>query len=164
MSVCAGGVRIARRAGRQVNLPLSDLPLFLCPGLIGISRARCRHWQPYTTSTQALRSTSSSAKLPESTEVARATPLITKLPLQCSGCGALSQVVDKDEAGYYNVKRKSVDEYLRGGAAPTMLEEDTIVERSLQAAADLDPGILAQLGIPRKEAKPGRRDISSRNV
>jgi hypothetical protein len=67
-------------------------------------------------------------------------------------------VVDKDEAGYYNVKRKSVDEYLRGDPSPKKLEEDSIVESSLKAAADLDPGILAQLGFQGEEAKSGTED------
>lgn len=161
MSACAGGVRIARRAGRKMGVPVSDLPLFLCPGFIAKSQARCQHRQPYTTSTQTLLSTPRSVNLLETAKSSNSASLITKLPLQCSGCGALSQVIDKDEAGYYNVKRKSVDEYLRGASSPEKLEEDTIVEKSLQAAADLDPGILAQLGFRSKEAKPGREDILS---
>lgn len=121
-----------------------------------MSRAQSHHRRPYTTSAQTLPSTSSPSHLPQITKLPTSPSLITKLPPQCSGCGALSQVVDKDEAGYYNLKRRSVNEYLRGGSAPRKSEEDAIVEKSLQAAADLDPGILAQLGFLDGKGQPGR--------
>lgn len=37
----------------------------------------------------------------------------TSLPLSCPGCGAFTQWVTPEEAGYYSVNRKSVKEYIR---------------------------------------------------
>lgn len=166
MSVCSGGVRIARRVKGQFNVPVADLPLFLCPGWISISTSRARYHQrqPYTTSAPALLSTSSPSHLPQTSKLKDDHSLITRLPPQCSGCGALAQVVDKDEAGYYNLKRRSVEEYLGRGPVGRKSEEDTIVERSLQAAANIDPGILSQLGFQDKKGKPESRDMFLQDV
>ncbi|EEH09179.1 conserved hypothetical protein [Histoplasma capsulatum G186AR] len=37
----------------------------------------------------------------------------TSLPLSCPGCGAFTQWLTPEEAGYYSVNRKSVKEYIR---------------------------------------------------
>lgn len=155
MSVCARSVRIARRVKCQLNVPVADLPLFLCPGWISTSRARYRQRQPYTTSAQALLSTSPS-QLSQISKVQDDRSLVTRLPPQCSGCGALSQVVDKDEAGYYNPTRRSVEEYIGVGTA-RHFEEHAIVQKSLQAAASIGPEILSQLGFADENSQPGRR-------
>jgi hypothetical protein len=155
MSVCAGGVRFIQRSRRKLKAPIAELPLFLCPGWIGISRAQFHH-HPHTTSAPSLPSTSTSPRPPQLAKFQPSKSLIVKLPPQCSGCGALSQIVDEDEAGYYNLKRRSVTEYLRGGPVLKKSEEDTIVEKSLQAAADVDPEILMQLGFPGGKIQSGR--------
>jgi hypothetical protein len=156
MSVCAGGVRFIQWSRRKLKAPIAELPLFLCPGWIGISRAQFHRHHPQTTSVQSLLSTSTSPRLPQLAKFQPSKSLIVKLPPQCSGCGALSQIVDEDEAGYYNLKRRSVTEYLRGGPILRKSEEDAIVEKSLQAAADVDPEILKQLGFPGGKIQPGR--------
>ena len=156
MSVCTGGARIAWRARYQLGAPVADLPLFLCPGWIGISRNYHHRRKPYTTSAQTLLSTSSPSHLPQIARPSPSASLITRLPLQCSGCGAFSQIADKDQAGYYSLKRKSVNEYVGGGSITQKSEEDAVVERALQAAADLDPGILAQLGFLDGKREPGK--------
>ncbi|KIN02513.1 hypothetical protein OIDMADRAFT_159973 [Oidiodendron maius Zn] len=154
MSVCAGGARLVRRAGHPFRTPVAELPLFLCPGWIGASRAQFHYQQSYTTSTQTLHLTSTPTRLPQFTKLQPSDLLLTKLPPQCSGCGALSQVVDKDEAGYYNLKRRSVSEYLRGKSALRRSEEDAIIEKSLQAAAAIDPEILKQLSFQNSKSQP----------
>ncbi|OJD23768.1 hypothetical protein ACJ73_04874 [Blastomyces percursus] len=37
----------------------------------------------------------------------------TSLPFSCPGCGAFTQWVSPDEAGYYSINRKAVKEYIR---------------------------------------------------
>lgn len=163
MSVCAGGARLVRRVGHPFRTPVAELPLFLCPGWIGASRAQFHYQQSYTTSAQTLHSTSTPTRLPQFTKLQPSDLLLTKLPTQCSGCGALSQVVDKDEAGYYNLKRRSVSEYLRGESALRRSEEDAIIEKSLQAATAIDPEILKQLSFLNSRSQPGRK-INSVNM
>jgi genetic interactor of prohibitins 3, mitochondrial len=155
MSRCAGGVRFVRRSRHSFKAPVAELPLFLCPGWIGISRAQLYHQQPRITSARSLPSTSTSSHLLQLAKFQTSKSFMVKLPPQCSGCGALSQVVDKDEAGYYNLKRRSVTEYLQGGPALRKSKEDAIVEKSLKAAADVDLEIL-KLGLPNGKIQPSR--------
>jgi hypothetical protein len=155
MSVCAGGVRVIQQAKCRFRAPVAELPLFLCPGWIRVSRAQFHHLQPYTTSAQALQPTFTLSRLQQLMRLQPLESLLTKLPPQCSGCGALSQIVDKDEAGYYNLKRRSVTEYLQGGSALRKSEEDITVEKSLQAATNIDPEILKQLGFPDSRSQSG---------
>jgi genetic interactor of prohibitins 3, mitochondrial len=44
----------------------------------------------------------------------REPPQIRPIPISCPGCGALSQQLYKDEAGFYNIDRRSVQAYLYG--------------------------------------------------
>lgn len=159
MSVCAESARIVKRASQRLSLPATDLPLFLLPSFIGISRARYHRRQLYTTSSQAPRSSSSLLYAPEvpRSALSNSPSSIRPLQQQCSGCGALSQTADKDQAGYYNIKRKSVNIYLHGGSTKKSSEEDAIVARSLQAASATDPGILAQLSLPETTTDSGMR-------
>ncbi|KAJ4307108.1 hypothetical protein N0V88_000485 [Collariella sp. IMI 366227] len=78
------------------------------------------------------------------------------LPVQCHGCGALSQTTVPDEAGYYDVSRKAVKQYLglevkeeriRGGST------DDIVKQALQS---VDVEALAKQGINLKALLPER--------
>jgi hypothetical protein len=41
-------------------------------------------------------------------------PRIRALPTSCPGCGAFTQLEDQEAAGYYNVGRKSIRQYLYG--------------------------------------------------
>lgn len=58
-----------------------------------------------------------------------------KLPLVCPGCGAHSQTVDKDAAGYYGEKRRK-----RDAAQIKQKEEDDIFAQALQSGALKDHG------------------------
>lgn len=161
MSVCAQGVRIAQRVTRRVGVPVVDLPLFLCPSFIGITRGARHRRLPYSTSAQTLLSTSSSLHLPHAAKAENPAPSIAKLPPQCAGCGAVSQVIDEDSPGYYNVRRRAVNEYLKGGTVTKKAEEDEIIERSLRAAAENAPGVLSQLGFQGDAIRPCKRLLYS---
>jgi genetic interactor of prohibitins 3, mitochondrial len=56
---------------------------------------------------------------------------IAKLPTSCPGCGALSQTVKKDEAGYFSVGRGAVKHYLKPHST-LKSAEDEIFEAALQ--------------------------------
>jgi bifunctional DNA-binding transcriptional regulator/antitoxin component of YhaV-PrlF toxin-antitoxin module len=62
---------------------------------------------------------------------------LRRLPLQCTGCGAFTQTADPDQAGYYNLGRKAVREYLglserRASKADVVSEEDRVVQEALK--------------------------------
>jgi genetic interactor of prohibitins 3, mitochondrial len=155
MSLCARGVRIARRTRCHINVAVADLPMFLCPAWIGIIRRQHQRQQLYSTSAQTHLTASRPSQVPHAIKPPNQASLPNRLPPQCAGCGALSQTIDKYSAGYYNLKRRSVNEYLKGEATPRRSEEDAIVEKSLQAAADVAPGVLSELGISVRAHRPG---------
>jgi hypothetical protein len=157
MSVCARGVTIARRTRWQLNIPAADLPMFLCPAWIGIVRRQHQRQQPYSTSAQTRPTASGASHFPHAIKDPNLASLLSRLIPQCTGCGALSQTIDEDAAGYYDLHRRSVEEYLKGKTPPRRSEEDAIIERSLQAAADVAPGILNELGISIGPHRPGQR-------
>ena len=72
------------------------------------------------------------------------------MPSQCAGCGALSQTILKDEAGFYTLTRRSVKDYT-AAAAPQESKEDTIVKAALDNAS----GVGLELGDFTKPSKPG---------
>ncbi len=81
-------------------------------------------------------------------------PLIHKsLPRACPGCGAPSQIYDKDEAGHYSVTRKTVRDFLGWNANKTLeiTKEDNIFAKALELAT---PNILKELQ-PEDEAAAG---------
>ncbi|KAF1808742.1 hypothetical protein P152DRAFT_404643 [Eremomyces bilateralis CBS 781.70] len=67
-----------------------------------------------------------------------------QLPYSCPGCGAPTQTVDPDDAGYFSTTRGAVKAYLRHQAQPSQTTEDAIFANALQEAK-LDT--LQELGI-----------------
>ncbi|TAQ89120.1 hypothetical protein B7494_g2516 [Chlorociboria aeruginascens] len=67
-----------------------------------------------------------------------------KLPTQCSGCGALSQAVDKEQPGFYSLTRRSVKDYL--GAVPNVKTSavDEIIKNTVE---NMDAELLKSLGL-----------------
>ena len=150
MSFRIGGARLVTRAIKQAETPLVDLPLFLCPALLGVRRSPTSSFafqrrKLQTTPEQSATLASEFPRTPDQIKIAGGS-----LPLQCAGCGALSQTVDKDEPGYYNLKRKTVKEYITGisdQAPETEIQnEDILIQKSLEnAASTIDPKLLRQL-------------------
>ncbi|EKD12824.1 uncharacterized protein L3040_006978 [Drepanopeziza brunnea f. sp. 'multigermtubi'] len=60
---------------------------------------------------------------------------LKRLPQQCSGCGALSQTVDKQGPGFFNLQRKAVKKYLQGTPNAGLSAEGQIVKEALERAA-----------------------------
>ncbi|KAG9248187.1 hypothetical protein BJ878DRAFT_413309 [Calycina marina] len=148
MSFRTGGIRLVSRVFKQAEASVFDLPLFLCPALLSIS-----HKHPARFSVQRRKLHSSPELLATSSSSTPYTPnqtkkLPAKLPLQCAGCGALSQTVDKEEPGFYNLRRKTVRDYVEGKAVQAGdlgTEEYRIIQKSLENASALDPNLLEQL-------------------
>ncbi|KAL2140964.1 hypothetical protein VTI28DRAFT_3009 [Corynascus sepedonium] len=167
----SGRVLSSRWLGRVFNIERrtapSELPLYLCPAFRSLSvenatlRRQCR---PSTRLVQ-LRRLHTEASASVSAEPASVVKQTSKtLPLQCHGCGALSQTVAPNEAGYYDLSRKAVRKYLG------LLEEsnntpvtntDEIVEQALQS---VDVEALEQQGINLKALLPERDTPSATTV
>ena len=81
------------------------------------------------------------------------TNLAQALPSACPGCGAPTQVVDKKEAGYYNIDRRTVKGYLEYD--PKGVEEAE-AENNIytHALKQVDPALLENLGLDLEALDP----------
>ena len=139
--------RIVQRVIKQVGGPVADLPVFLCPGVLRIATKgttiRCDH-RPRTAFRGDQRRFESSTA-PESTITSsypgESAVGLNKLPQQCAGCGAFSQLVDPEGAGFYTLSRGSVKTYLKNKSGIEDSKEDEILKKALEQAADLVPGL-----------------------
>ena len=150
MSIRPGSAYIrmymVRRVSSQTHMPVVDLPAFLCP-------AWTRGQRQSSSRQRQLHSTSATTPLPASVLSKSLTPgkcfspqaAIINLPQQCPGCGAFSQILAKNEPGFYSLKRRSVNDFLKGIPESEMSEEDALVKNSLYAAIGNDPGLLHKL-------------------
>ncbi|EFQ30059.1 hypothetical protein CGRA01v4_01046 [Colletotrichum graminicola] len=143
---------------------LGEVPVYLCPSLGATSgrpsfapakahrklpyrQRRCVHIEANATAEapSSLPTTESTKKLP-----------IRKLPFQCSGCGALTQMTHAGQAGYYDLSRKSVKEFLKpaseNDAGKELREEDKVVDEALK---NLGEEQLAHLGLDPKTLRYG---------
>ncbi|KDN65978.1 hypothetical protein CSUB01_00644 [Colletotrichum sublineola] len=139
---------------------LGEVPVYLCPSLgasaqhsfapaveahrkLPYRQQRCVHIEAITM-----------PEAPPSSPTTETTQKIStkKLPLQCSGCGALTQTTDAGQAGYYDLSRKSVKEFLtlasEDDAKKQVREEDKVVKEVLQKIGEEQ---LARLGLDPKK-------------
>jgi hypothetical protein len=151
----SGSVRFAGRLAKQVGIPVADLPVFLCPGILRFpflpsSRKPkepppCRFQAPQQRHISSI-TPSHSGSLP--TVLA---PLLERLPQQCAGCGALSQTVNKEAPGFYTPTRNSILQYLERNSSSRRSAEDDIVRSALENAGLAETGIsLADFSAPGK--------------
>jgi hypothetical protein len=151
-----------RPALRQVRTLLNHeapIPLFLCPALLRAPliapRRRIPQKQtPRTHSTlvtpqEQINATApppDTSDAPSSESRADTSSTQGKLPRACPGCGAPSQIYDKREAGFYNVDRNAIREYLDW--TPNRPKEAT-VEDDIYAKAlkSVKPELLGELGL-----------------
>ncbi|KAK4130920.1 hypothetical protein BT67DRAFT_428733 [Trichocladium antarcticum] len=153
----------ARCLGRVFNLErsaaTSELPLYLCPAFrsLSIENAAVRRRCGPTARPIQVRRLHSQSAAPASSEPPQLTKQPVKtLPLQCHGCGALSQTTVANEAGYYDVSRTAVKQYL--GVADEKKRSnpraaDQVVEQALQG---VDVAALERQGISLKSLLPER--------
>jgi hypothetical protein len=140
-----------------------SIPAFLCPTLLRAPVATPHRHVPSPSSKKfsTLGRARQQATAVPSAETIESPPLSTApnhetttqkgLPRACPGCGAPTQIYDKKEAGYYNVDRKVVQQYLGWDAdkAHEATEEDDIYTNALK---NVDPALFGELGLdPRKD-------------
>jgi hypothetical protein len=136
--------RLARRVARQVETPLLDLPVFLCPALspspLNLSLQVPQRRLVHSAAEQISSIPQNDTNIQQMRNELREASLIKKLPPQCSGCGALSQTVDKNEPGFFDLvrQRKSVKKYLAGTTEATKSMEDRIFEQAIEQAKEND--------------------------
>lgn len=63
-----------------------------------------------------------------------------RLPLSCPGCGAPSQTIASEEAGYYNLTRSGIRNHVK----EDVKEEDKVMDDVLN---NVDKGVLSSLGL-----------------
>ncbi|KAG4423755.1 hypothetical protein IFR04_003051 [Cadophora malorum] len=127
---------LARRAVKQIGIPLADIPTFLCPAILRTTSIPLRlHRQSQSTSPASQRRTISSttSTAPQNSQVIRK-PSLQKLPQQCAGCGALSQTVESEGPGFYTLTRKSVKNFVEGITTAGLSVENAIVKAALERA------------------------------
>ncbi|KAF2185257.1 hypothetical protein K469DRAFT_577263 [Zopfia rhizophila CBS 207.26] len=144
----------------ESSLPHASIPTFLCPALLRTSKAprtsyverRRQVPKNFSTSKQARLqavATSNEPIVPQETSspsnVLTPIPAPRTLPICCPGCGAPAQVVDKQEAGYYNIDRNAVKAYLNYD--PTKRQEQDKENDVYTKALQQHSGLLEELGL-----------------
>ena len=122
-------LRILRRV--QVQVPAQEswtVPIYFCPRLgkcLSTSSLRARrNWNNLKSPNRLYSSLdATSTHLWPEAPLTKATAL-PALPWTCPGCGAYTQNVSPDEAGYYSPTRKSVRAFL--GKLASMNEESKV--------------------------------------
>ncbi|KAK4166184.1 hypothetical protein QBC43DRAFT_314173 [Cladorrhinum sp. PSN259] len=137
----------------------SELPLYLCPAFRSLSvntttRPQYRQQTPFQI--RQIRRLHTQLHEPKTnTTPSRITkPPVRTLPVQCHGCGALSQTTTPGEAGYYDVSRKTIRQYL--GLEEEEVKprrEEEIVEKALEG---IDLKALEEQGIDLSSLLPQR--------
>ncbi|KAF2741760.1 hypothetical protein M011DRAFT_522575 [Sporormia fimetaria CBS 119925] len=129
-----------------------SVPAFLCPALL---RSPVKPRFRLSQKPQPFRQFSASGRVRteqvaiQAEEHAPPPSTIPSLPRACPGCGAPSQVFDKEEAGYYDIDRKAVKAYLNYEEKELEMKqktrENTVYTEALK---NLDPAILQELALP----------------
>lgn len=151
MSFRSGGVKLACRVARKVDSPFVDLPAFLCPAFLSVAQNQTSKCSPqrrrvHTTPEHAIALHPDIPDIKLTGKELHEASKLAKLPAQCTGCGAFAQTVDDDEAGYFNLKRKSVREFLQTKSRRVRREsEEQVVKESLKRAAESNPALMESL-------------------
>ncbi|KAK2032341.1 hypothetical protein LX32DRAFT_636487 [Colletotrichum zoysiae] len=143
---------------------LGEVPVYLCPSLSATSArhsfapAEAHRKLPFRQRRCVHVEANIATHAPPSPPTTETTQKLStkKLPLQCSGCGALTQTTHAGQAGYYDLSRKTVKEFLASesekDADKELREEDKVVDEALK---NLGEEQLAQLGLDPKTLRYG---------
>jgi hypothetical protein len=157
-------MRPALRQARTLLNHEASIPLFLCPALVRAPIVAPRRPIPqkrgkkYSTLVPPQEQTNATAPPPETSHVPPSKPspdpssTQRSLPRACPGCGAPSQIYDKREAGFYDVDRNSIREYLDGvpkGPKEATAEDDIYAK----ALKNVKPELLGELGLQDENIK-----------
>jgi hypothetical protein len=149
MSVCISGGRTARRLFATCDSRIAELPAFLCPRLLNrphvhVQATKARQTRPAIPASRRFVSTEATDVSPSPLQVPAS--VLKKLPRQCPGCGAHTQFVDKEEAGFYTTSRKTIKEFLGTVSGKDTSTEDAIVQAALKNAGGAAQGLSFELG------------------
>ncbi|KAF1836871.1 hypothetical protein BDW02DRAFT_566641 [Decorospora gaudefroyi] len=163
-------MRPALRQARTLLNYEASISLFLCPALLKAPLATrrdaprlraSRELSSFVTAQEQASATSLPVESIES-QPPNASPSNTSqarrsLPRACPGCGALAQVYDKTEAGYYNIDRNAIRTYLHWdpNRAKDPTREDNIYQKALE---DLSPQVLEELGMSKDSNEERNED------
>lgn len=119
---------------RQIGGIYHEIPAFLCPALSKTRQNISGTWvhpssrRPFSHSNKNSLEQNTYDSVPLG-----AAANDTRLPLQCSGCGAFSQTANKYEAGYYSLGRRHVRAFMGqlDGKASRKQSEAELVQESL---------------------------------
>jgi hypothetical protein len=123
-----------------------EIPTFLCPAIVRPTTSSFRLSpqitrscsQAATTQTRSQHTASASA---DTVDGAQDLPLLRHakqpLPVACSGCGALSQVTEPDQAGFFDLKRRAVQSYLGLLKEERRVRKETLVVQDVLKNVDL---------------------------
>lgn len=152
----------------------SNLPLYLCPAAARACSSAARPGRATNTAApkyrflplRQTRSLHAEQTIEVEQEVVTVQPTpIRRLPVQCPGCGALSQTAVPDEPGHFGLGRKAVRSYLGLlKEEPRHRTENDVVKDALRGRADIleDMGVTAEaLSLPERptEGDPEVPDV-----
>ena len=124
------------------------IPVFLCP-LLASSASLVQsppNRQAPSTRPRTRRLHIEAARGPEK-QPFQTSPGPHALPWSCPGCGALTQTVDPNEAGFYTITRKSVKAFISNHIGSDSTEKPGEVETYTSAVRNLDGPLLKELGL-----------------
>ncbi|KAF2497923.1 hypothetical protein BU16DRAFT_606753 [Lophium mytilinum] len=140
---------------RDATVSHASIPLFLCPALLS-APARPSFSCQGSVSQNPNFSTSSQRRRPEvavtspshpsTQENTVATPSRRPLPLCCPGCGAPTQTVEQNEAGFFSLQRGAVRSYINYDKNSQGAAEENIFTRAIKG---VDQKVLGELGLDR---------------
>lgn len=163
-----------RALGPARTLFAHDASSFLCPALLRAPLATpYRHPSPAHTAKKfsilgpaqqqasaPIHSPDAIEPQPTQTPSADSPPVRRALPRACPGCGAPTQIFDKKEAGYFNIDRNAVREYLGrdSGKVHEISREDDVFSKALENAS---PELIEQLGLQKESSAAPSQDLAS---
>ena len=143
-------MRAAVRALNKPSFQKWTIPGFLCPFVesakapTALSRSRLASW-PWTSQRRCLHVEDGS---PIKEDVVPPLAVVQKLPLNCPGCGAYTQTLNPQEAGFYPPTQKRLRNFLasqqNSDARVRQEEEAAVYSRTINGA---NASLLESLGL-----------------
>ena len=142
-----------KAAVRYLNKPSLQrwtIPVFLCSYLQSAKVSTALHTSRVTSSRCTSQRRSLHLRNGSSIKEDVVPPLavVQKLPVNCPGCGAYTQTLSPQEAGYYSQTRKRLRKFLASqqdsGAKAWQEEEETVYSRTISGT---NASLLEELGL-----------------
>ncbi|KAH8903954.1 hypothetical protein BR93DRAFT_900727 [Coniochaeta sp. PMI_546] len=151
----------------------SDIPAFLCPAIAGPARSNSRlslktpNLYARSTRIQTSRLHTASSTIDTASEPTAVRRASRDLPVACPGCGALSQISEPEQAGYFNVERKAIQSYLglhketQRARKEDILVQDVLKNLDLEKLGDVGEALKSLAGATISPAAPESAPLES---